>query len=168
MSQRNCGFPIFNCTLLLLTDLHVGIISALEFCSHTLYNVTNRWKICIYSTKKHKANGSLMVVQWGVTPSTALHPEPECVLDTNHTHTHRLPLFSLDRLVFSVTHVAWELGGTTCMQLYCLPLGHISPCVRMCLCVYWERQMWHYNSFSITDNRNVRQGALWVNGAGSL
>lgn len=95
-------------------------------------------KICIYSTKKHKTNGSLMVVQWGVTPSTALHPVPVCVLDRNLTH--RLPLFSLDGLVFSVTHVGWELGGTTCAQLYCLPPGHVSLCVCACaLCVHFEK-----------------------------
>lgn len=69
-----------------------------------------------------------------------------CVLDRHLTH--RLPLFSLGRLVFRVTHAGWELGGTTRVLLRCLPPGHVSLCVCMCFCVQvWGRQKWHdYNS----------------------
>lgn len=65
-----------------------------------------------------------------------------CVLDRHLTH--RLPLFSLGRLVFRVTHAGWELCGTTRVLLHCLPPGHVSLCVCMCFCVrVWGRQRWH-------------------------
>ena len=91
----------------------------------------------------HNASESLLVAQGGVALSAALHPVPVCVclcvcvcVCVPHRHlTHRLPLFSLGRLVFRVTHASCERCGTTRVLLHCLPPGHVSLCACMCFCV---------------------------------
>lgn len=65
-------------------DLYTRILQPSNLQSDTLV------KISVHGVKNHKANGSLMVAQWGVVPSAALHPVPvwACLTDTSHTGCH--------------------------------------------------------------------------------
>lgn len=79
------------------------------------------------------ANGSMMVVQWGVTPSVALHPVPVCVLDRHLT---------LAIVLFGLTGVQCEsvLAGSLVVLHVCC--STVCPRVRVCahvlLCVRFE------------------------------
>lgn len=66
----------------------IGMISTLELCSHKMWHT--RENMHPSTVLKTKARGSLMVAQWGVSPSAALHPVPvcACLTDTSHTGCH--------------------------------------------------------------------------------
>lgn len=66
------------------SDFNIGMISTLELCSHKMWHTCENMHPS--TVLKTKCRGSLMVAQWGVSPSAALHPVPVCACMTD-THT---------------------------------------------------------------------------------
>lgn len=95
-------------------------------------------KILIHGVKNHKANGSLMMAQWGVAPSAALHPVPECacLTDTSYTGYHcslRVDWCSQWVMLAGTSMVLHVCCSTACPQVTFL-------CVCMCasVCAFEE------------------------------
>lgn len=124
------------------------------------------WHTCANMHPQYYKPQSKWQSDGGAVGRYAIHGSSSCAsVCVLYRHlTHRLPLFSLGRLVFRVTHAGWELCGTTRVLLHCLPPGHVSLCVCMCFCMcvrIWARQnmittlKWHKET-------NTRHSLLYV------
>lgn len=110
------------------------MISKLE-CIHKIYYMTHDTlvKIFIHSVKKPQSKWKS---DGGAVECSSIRGSSSCacVCMPDRHLTHRLSLFSLGWLVFTVSHAGWKLYGTTRVLLHCLPPGHVS--VTVCVCAF--------------------------------
>lgn len=123
------------------SDFNIGMISTLELCSHKMWHTCENMHPS--TVLKTKARGSLMVVQWGVSPSAALHHVPvcACMTDTSHTgcHCSLWVDWCSQWLMLAWSSVVLHVCCSTACPQVTFP-----PCVRewVCFCVRKTKMTW--------------------------